>query len=74
MTNQTNSTSYGTSKMQVFCLQHISMHGKGLFCTEHAGLMKMILPITDLLTNPATFLFWFSSAVTKNENSLSASL
>lgn len=73
MTNQTNSTSYFKNAI-FFCLQHNSMHGKGLFCTERAGLMNMTLPITDLLTNPATFLFWFSSAVTKNENSFSASM
>lgn len=44
------------------------MYGKGFFCIECVGLMKMILLITDLLINFVTFFFWFLLVVIKNEN------
>lgn len=46
------------------------MYGKGFFCIERVGLMKMILLITDLLINFVTFFFWFLLVVIKNENLL----
>lgn len=46
------------------------MYGKGFFCIEYVGLMKMILLIMDLLINFVTFFFWFLLVVIKNENLL----
>lgn len=43
---------------------HFLLPMENFLSTECAGPMKMILPIRDLLTNPAMFLFWFSSVVT----------